>query len=539
MPPHADHSEPVYDVTILGGAIAGASTALLLRRFWPNARILIVERTETFGRKVGEATVEVSGMFLSRVLGLYDELSRHHLPKHGLRFWFADQPDRALHEMTEIGPAQLPSMPSFQLDRAHLDEHVLEKAVRAGATLVRPAKVNDVTLNWPESRVRYRDESGDHTVRSRWVIDATGRAGFLARRMDLRESVPEHPVNAAWARWHNVTDLDSDACTAPEANRLRALPVARRLATNHFCGHGWWAWVIPLATGETSIGIVYDTRHFALPEGGRTIERYEAFLRDQPGLRELLRDATMDTDDFHAYNDLAYRSKQYAAPGWALVGDAAAFLDPFYSPGLDYIAFSTHATARLIADDLAGKLDATQLNQRVDAHNQNFTRSYERWLRALYLDRYELFSDAEMTAASYCFDIGMYYLGVVGSAYRDTANLSYPPMGVDHPQARLAASFMAAMKRRFIRVAQRRQRLGLHRARQHAWRLHPRGFELGAPAARLVMRGLRLWMRAECSDAWQRLQRRLTGQAIATPDSQAATPETASTQAVVPSGQDR
>jgi len=448
-----------------------------------------------------------------------------------------------LHEMTEIGPDQLPTMPSFQLDRARLDEHALRRAEQDGATVARPAKVNDVELDWPQSTLRYRDGEGDHTVRSRWVIDATGRAGFLARRLGLRETVPDHPVGAAWARWRGASDLDSPDYAAPEAQRLQSLPISRRLATNHFCGHGWWAWVIPLATGETSVGVVYDKRHFALPQtdanNGRMIERYETFMRGQPGLRELLRDATMEAGDFHAQKDLAYRCKQYIAPGWALVGDAAAFLDPFYSPGLDHLTFSAYATARLIADDGAGKLDDAQLNARIDTHNTQFTRSYDRWLRSLYTDKYEILCDAEMTAATYCFDIGMYYLGVVGAAYRDPENLAVPPMSVNHVGARLAAWTMQAAKRRFVHVAQRRRRAGLTGPRQHGWRFHPRGFELGAPAGKLVMRGLGMYLRAEMADAWRALRRRLPGSTNAAPQPIPAEDQTGAPRAVVPGGRDR
>jgi len=43
-----------YDVVIVGGAVAGASTAILRRRGNPNLRVLVVERLEKFDWKVGE-----------------------------------------------------------------------------------------------------------------------------------------------------------------------------------------------------------------------------------------------------------------------------------------------------------------------------------------------------------------------------------------------------------------------------------------------------------------------------------------------------
>ena len=246
-------SEDSYDVVVIGGAFSGSSFATLLKRRLPECRILIVERSERFDRKVGEATVEVSAFLLHQVLGLYDHLSRRHLPKHGLRFWFTDGPGRQLHEMTEVGGGQLPRLPSFQLDRSKLDQHLLTVADSEGCEVARPARVLDVEHGWPESQVRLASAGGERRVTARWVIDASGRHAFLARRLKLRRRVEEHPTAAAWGRWRGVADLDGPRL----ADGLPRLPAARRLATNHFCGYGWWCWVIPLAGGETSVGLVY------------------------------------------------------------------------------------------------------------------------------------------------------------------------------------------------------------------------------------------------------------------------------------------
>jgi 2-polyprenyl-6-methoxyphenol hydroxylase-like FAD-dependent oxidoreductase len=50
-------SSHVYDVVIVGGALGGASSAILLLREQPQLRVLIVERSAAFTRRVGEATV--------------------------------------------------------------------------------------------------------------------------------------------------------------------------------------------------------------------------------------------------------------------------------------------------------------------------------------------------------------------------------------------------------------------------------------------------------------------------------------------------
>lgn len=503
-----------YDVVVIGGAISGAATALLVRRWRPTARVLVVERASAFNRKVGEATVEVSAHFLTKVLGLGDNLARCHVPKHGLRFWFNDGHDRALDQMAELGPYKLPGMNSFHLDRAALDEHVLDVARQEGAEVVRPARVAQIELGWPQSTITIQPETGDgppRTVRARWVVDASGRQTFLARRMDLLEDVPAHPTAAIWARWRNVADLDSTTMLGPDVRRPRLprLVAGRRLSTNHFCGHGWWCWVIPLVGGETSIGLVYDKRHFEPPGSGKQRERYHDFLKNHPGLRELLANAEMDQEDFFAYKSLPYRSRQYADRGWALVGDAAAFLDPLYSSGLDHVSCSVYATARIIEDDLAGQLCEKGLAMRLEAHNGEFGRSYDRWMDAIYIDKYELLGDPDLVSASYFIDIGTYYLGVVQSMFRDLENFQHPPLGNVALRATIAHRGMTAMKARMVRLARVRRRLGISASAaspgKRMWRQYPVDFALGGSACKLVVHGVWLWWRAELDTLRHRL----------------------------------
>src|SRR6266513_3606475 len=92
-----------YDVAIIGGAFSGAATALVLKRRSANARILIIEKTTEFDRKVGESTTEVSSCYMTRILGLTHHLGHHHLPKQGLRLWFSQHPEQSLDDCVELG----------------------------------------------------------------------------------------------------------------------------------------------------------------------------------------------------------------------------------------------------------------------------------------------------------------------------------------------------------------------------------------------------------------------------------------------------
>src|SRR5579864_3737198 len=131
------------DVAVIGGGFSGASTALLLKRKNPALKILVVEKSAEFDRKVGESTTEVSSCFLTRVLGLTQYLAQEHLAKQGLRMWFATGPEQNFEECVEMGARYQSRLPGFQVDRQKLDEHVLALAREAGCELFRPARVTD------------------------------------------------------------------------------------------------------------------------------------------------------------------------------------------------------------------------------------------------------------------------------------------------------------------------------------------------------------------------------------------------------------
>src|SRR5438309_2635971 len=139
-------SDGHYDVAIVGGALAGAATAILLLREQPELKILIVEKSSAFGRRVGEATVEVSGYFLGRVLGLTQHLNEAHLVKQGMRFWFYNSRATSLADCSEIGGRYLSRVPAYQVDRAVLDEEVLRRAQALGGEVWRGANVGKIQL---------------------------------------------------------------------------------------------------------------------------------------------------------------------------------------------------------------------------------------------------------------------------------------------------------------------------------------------------------------------------------------------------------
>jgi flavin-dependent dehydrogenase len=489
-----------YDVVIVGGAFSGAATALLLRREMPSLRVLIVEKLDAFDAKVGEATTEMSAMFLTRRLALWQHLERHHLPKEGLRYWSANAHVTGHADASEAGGFLRSAVPSFQLRRDVLDEHLLKLAVDEGTELIRPATVRGVELKDFDNAVTIARPgaagSGEvvETVRCTWLIDASGRNCFIGRKLGLIDWNDDHPVASIWARWTDVKHIDD--LTARAGGALAAGNVgSRRLATNHYVGHGYWIWVIPLGNGETSIGVVFDKRVHQLHKSPDRESTYIDFLRQHPALAELLDGASIRRDDLRARSRLAYVSRQYTGPGWALVGDAAAFIDPYYSPGLDHCAFSAEATARIILKHARGETSTQQMSGVIAAHNELFLRSYHRFFQCVYRDKYFFFGEHDLISASFLLDTALYYIFVVTPAYRFVK--AFVPVPVLGPkQAYPSYALLKFAKRRFIRIADLRRRMGEAGARNDRQRIRAY-FDLGFSPFRMFARGLKLWLRAE------------------------------------------
>jgi hypothetical protein len=200
----------------------------------------------------------------------------------------------------------------------------------------------------------------------------------------------------------------------------------------------------------------------------------------------------------HYRSNLAYDTTTYAADGAVLVGDAAAFLDPFYSPGMDWIAFSSSAAAALIDGGFRG----TPVAPAVATHNRRFSQAYDRWFRALYKDKYYYLGDFELMLVSFRLDLGMYNLGAVRPVFRHgAATLEVP--GFARVHAAVPAALMAFYNRRLAAMAQSRRLRGTW-GRRNAGRYFPfTSYEFNRRLLPRVLWAFVHWLRLEVREGWR------------------------------------
>jgi flavin-dependent dehydrogenase len=398
-------------VILTGGGLAGLSCALHLRQRNPQARILVLERRAGLSPEgthtVGESTVEIGAHYFAEVLGLREHLRTRHLRKFGFRFFHLDG-RQDIEAVQEIGVSRYLQVTSFQIDRGIFENHLRELARDAGIEVRTGCTVGQVELAKSQRgavvphRVHLRRAGRDECLESRWVVDASGRTGLLKRQLGLAESSP-HDAHACWFRV--PAHIDIEQWSQDPAWRSRCEPGQRWRSTNHLVGPGYWVWMIPLSSGHHSIGIVADPRLHP-PALLNSYPRAMAWLEEhQPRLARALHEAGAVPADFAALRRFTYDCRElFSADRWAMTGEAGVFLDPFYSPGSDFIAIANTYVVDLVTRDLAGE----PWQPYVGIYGQLFRSFYESTMQ-LYQDQYPLFGDPQVLATKVIWDYAFYW----------------------------------------------------------------------------------------------------------------------------------
>lgn len=395
------------DVAILGGGLAGLTLALQLRQRDPDLSIVVLERRAHPVReaafKVGESTVEIGAYYLADVLGLRAHLDAEQIRKFGFRFFFSEA-SQDIAACTELGVSQLLPTPSWQLDRGRFENFLGEHARAQGIEFLDGAVVRGIELDEADADhvVRYERNANAQVLAARWVVDASGRAGLLKRKLDLAQA-NDHQVNAVW--WRVDGFVDPDTWSDDPQWLARCTPPDRWRSTNHMCGPGYWFWLIPLASGAHSVGIVCDAAMHPL-ETMNTHDKAMAWLQQhQPQVAETLRRPQHALQDFMFLRDFSYGCKQvFSRRRWALTGEAGLFLDPFYSPGTDFIAIANTYICDLVLRDRAGK----PFGSHAEIYQQLYFSFYENTL-PLYQDQYALFGDSQVMPVKVIWDYTFYW----------------------------------------------------------------------------------------------------------------------------------
>ena len=354
-----------YDAIVIGGGPSGCSYAITLAR--SGHSVLLLER-EKFPRfHIGESLLLYTVDVLDQ-LGLLPRVSEGGFPiKRGLELsgsvrFFNRIP------IAEAGDSFRDW--TFQVERAHFDKILLDAASEEpGATVLEEARVNELLFSGERVvGVRYTRDGRQDSATARFVVDASGRAGVVARGLGSR--VTDATLKMA-AVFKHFSGLDEQYNPGVEGDTQIGV---------HEDG---WLWAIPIRKDVISVGAMAPA---ALLRKSRPDEMFTSHLQRLPRIHDRLR-GTEVLRDLTGEQNFEYHSNTLAGPGYFIVGDAGCFTDPIFSAGV----FLALTTGRRAAEESIRCLHGDTSEAAAAQRYQNFFKTgyetYYRLIRSVYDNR--------------------------------------------------------------------------------------------------------------------------------------------------------
>jgi flavin-dependent dehydrogenase len=364
------------DILIIGAGLAGGCLARQLRFQFPDLSIRVLDKKASFDGWVGESTLCAFVDYATRHCRLGPYLVKHHMIKHGLRFFF-DSEDASLpvHELSEDGRVGFHPLLSIQLDRATFDRDLCQLNQEVGIDVLLDTKVVPRSGNNVGDAVHLDGKQGHvvHTSRGmfccRWLVDAGGRSSILARKLGLVPTDDRLPVASYWSRYEGCRNIDE---LGDDEWRRRVKYTQRYLSTNHFTYRGYWIWLIPVSDETVSIGVCYNRE--MVQANIRNADDLTDFLRKHRCMRDILGERARPTDFFGLKHIPRGAKQMFSEDRWFLTGMSGNIVDPLFSTTCNLISYSNRLIGEMIRSDLS------QDHERFKSQ----VRHFDIWMRLKY-----------------------------------------------------------------------------------------------------------------------------------------------------------
>ena len=355
-----------FDVVIFGGGPAGAATAVFLAQ--SGLSVSIQTRTRREVRRFGESLSPQSDIVLKQ-LGIWETfLADGHSPCHGNKSIWGS------HELTLEDFIRHPYGHAWHIDRPRFESRLLERAIASGVRIFQEEQSPQVSHKKGFWSLHF--QSPARSIRARFLVDATGRAHWLARSQGAQYLFEDRQV-ALVAFFRTSASRLRDSTNLIEATST-----------------GWWYSAV-LPDGDLAVTFMTD------PDLHTTSE-----IMTRTGLMKLVDEAPLTKARiFDCDYQLAARPRLVSAnsgridtisgTSWLAVGDAALSLDPLASHGLTIAMTTGRDAADVIIRYLAGDFSApsyyTSFIADVYRHYRSVRALYylleKRWREAPYWAR--------------------------------------------------------------------------------------------------------------------------------------------------------
>ncbi|TWC16504.1 MULTISPECIES: NAD(P)/FAD-dependent oxidoreductase [unclassified Pseudomonas] len=322
-------------VVIIGAGPSGAIAAALLKR--KGHDVLVIERQHFPRFSIGESLLSHCLDFVEEA-GMLDAVNAAGFQrKNGAAFAWGER-----YSAFDFGDTFSEGKPTtFQVQRADFDKLLADQAALQGVQIRYGEAIARVDFNLAKPQLGVQREDGsEYRIEADFVLDASGYGRVLPRLLDL-EAPSNFPVRQA------VFTHVEDRIDTPAFDREKIL------ITTHPTQRDVWFWTIPFSGGRCSVGVVAAAEHFA----GRTDDLdacLRGFIDETPSLAKVLQNAVWDTPA-RTIGGYSANVTTLHGPGFALLGNAAEFLDPVFSSGVTIAMRSASMAADVLHRQLQGE----------------------------------------------------------------------------------------------------------------------------------------------------------------------------------------
>jgi flavin-dependent dehydrogenase len=322
------------DILIIGGGPAGTTLgSLMSKRGWD---VTLLEKEHHPRFHIGESLLPMNLPILER-LGVLEEVKAIGVLKFGVDFTLANGHSKHRTFNFRIALGESPDH-AFEVRRSEFDQILFDNCKRTGVQALEGMRVQRVeAIDDGAHSVEATDANGEtHVWKTKFLVDASGRDTFLSSTNGWKTRNSKHASAAVFSHFHGVKRR-----SGKEQGNISV----------YWFDHGW-IWMIPLEDDIMSIGAVCYPEYLRTRSGSLDVFLLET-LESLAETMERIENAEL-VMPAQATGNYSYLSDRMCGPGYVMIGDAYAFIDPVFSSGVYLAMYSAERGTRVAEAALTG-----------------------------------------------------------------------------------------------------------------------------------------------------------------------------------------